>query len=277
MQLVRRRFLTLLAGSAAPAWAVAQQRLPQQSALLVGVATSLADCGLAQRLKVAVARDTGLAIQLVPGPSGKVLSLLEQGEVDAAVTHAPELELALERRGLAHDRRFVAANDFVIAGPLPRKGGDPAVLPLRGERDAVRAMAAIAEAGARGAARFVSGAERSGSQLKESQLWGLAKAVPQGPWHLRAGAGMGETLAIANDQQAFVLVDRATWLTSSRRARLGLLVEGDPRLADAYHAMLPFRATHPGAKLFMNWLSGPTGRRVVQRAPGGFRARPVAG
>lgn len=269
MPLVRRDVLGLLAACAAPGWAAAQQRRPQQALLLVGVATALFDSGMAQRLRVAVARDAGLAIQLVPGPSGKVLALLERGELDVAITHAPELEAGLEKQGLVHDRRFVASNDYLLAGPVGPKGR-PELPALVGERDVLRALQAIAAAGARGEARFVSGAERSGAQLKEAALFRQAGITPQGPWYQRAGAGSGETLAQADAVRACVLVDRATWSASQQRKQLGILLQGDPRLADVYHAMRSFRSTHPAAKLFMNWLTGPLGRRALQNAPGGF-------
>ena len=48
-------------------------------------------------------------------------------------------------------------------------------------------------------------------------------------------------------------------------------MHGDPRLEDVYHAMRSFRSPHPAAKLFMNWLTGPTGRRVL--AAGGLQTR----
>ena len=263
----------MLAAGAVPV--PAQQRRPQKEPLLVGVATSLSDSGFARHVQLAVARDTGLAIQLVPGASGKLLDLLERGELDVAITHAPELEAALDKQGLVHDRRFVVANDFVIAGPVEPKGKDRGKDPLglAGTTDATAALARIAAAGAQGQARYVSAVDRSGAQLKEAALFKAAGIVPQGPWFLKSGGGMGETLAQAAAQGAYVLVDRGTWLGSRQRGPLGLLVQGDPRLADTYHAMRSFRSNHPAAKLFLTWLNGPTGRRAIGRAPGGFSTR----
>jgi tungstate transport system substrate-binding protein len=124
----RRRFLSTfaalpLASLASPGFS--QQRRPQKEYLKVGVATSLFDSGFAQHIRSAVAHNTGLAIEILPGPSGKVLDSLEAGEVDIAITHAADVELALEKQGLVHDRRFVAGNDFVIAGPVERRQRRP--------------------------------------------------------------------------------------------------------------------------------------------------------
>ena len=267
----------LLASLLAASWPVAhaQQRRPQKEQMLVGVATSLVDSGFVRHIQKALARDTGLGFVATPGPSGKLLALLEQGELDVAITHAPEIEEALDKQGLVHDRRFVAANDFVIAGPVAAAGKQRGkdALGLAGITDAAAALAAIAAAGAQGQARFVSCVDRSGAQLKEASLFKAAGVAPQGAWYLKSGGGMGETLAQAVAQEAYVLVDRGTWSAARQRGALGVLVQGDARLADRYHAMRSFRSNHPAAKLFVNWLTGPTGRRAVDRAPGGFRAK----
>ncbi|MCM5681860.1 LysR substrate-binding domain-containing protein [Schlegelella sp. S2-27] len=272
--MLRRFFLaSLLAAGTAPS--AAQQRRPQKELLLVGVATALFDSGFARHIQRALARDTGLAIEVVPGASGKLLDLLERGELDVALTHAPEIEAGLVQQGLLHDRRLVAANDFVLAGPVVSQGKDRGkdALGLAGSADAAAALALIASAGAQGRARYVSSVDRSGAQLKEAALFKAAGVVPQGGWFLKSGGGMGEALAQAAAQGAYVLVDRGTWSASRQRGPLGVLVQGDPRLADSYHAMRSFRSNHPAAKLFLNWLTGPTGRRAVNRAPGGFRSR----
>jgi tungstate transport system substrate-binding protein len=271
-----RRLLLASLLCAAP-WPIAQaqQRRPQKEQMLVGVATSLVDSGFIRHMQKALARDTGLGFQVTPGPSGKLLALLEQGELDLAITHAPEVEEGLDKQGLVHDRRFITANDFLIAGPVAPSGKERGkdALGLAGTTDAAAALALIAAAGAQGQARFVSCVDRSGAQLKEAALFKAAGVAPQGAWHLKSGGGMGETLAQAVAQGAYVLVDRGTWSAARQRGTLGVLVQGDPRLADRYHAMRSFRSNHPAAKLVLNWMTGPTGRRDVDRAPGGYRAR----
>ena len=284
----RRRFLSTLAAfplGAGVSAAFSQQRRPQKEYLRVGVATSLSDSGFAHHIRTAVAHSTGMAIEIVAGPSGQVLNSLEAGEIDIGITHAPDIELALERQGLVHDRRFVASNDFLIAGPVERpapvKGRkkppppkDP--LGLLGGQDAVAALAQVAAAGQQAAAQFVAPVDRSGAWFKQAALWKAAGVSPQGAWYLESAGGMGETLAQANARGAYVLVDRGTWTAARQRGGLAVVVEGDERLVDSYHAMRSFRANHPAGKLFMDWLTGPLGRRAVAGAPGGYRTTPVA-
>ena len=49
---------------------------------------------------------------------------------------------------------------------------------------------------------------------------------------------------------------------------LAVLVAGDPALVESVHVMRAFRVNHPAGKLFVAWIAGAKGRRVVaaQRA-----------
>lgn len=269
----RRRLLGVLAGLALPAFG---QR-PASKRLLVGVEAALQASGLAQRLRQAIGRDTGLAIEWRAGPSGALLPLLERGELDAALTQAPEPELALERQSLLHDRRPVARSELVLVGPAPRRAagskrparGDPAG--VAGGRDAASALARIAEAGARGDAAFIAAGEPSGAQALEQALWKTLGPQPLGPWLRTAGAGPTAVLDLARQTQSYALVERGVWLARGGGSGLALLVAGDPRLAATYHVMRAFRANPPGGRLLVSWLAGPSGQRTVRAFGRGYR------
>ncbi|WP_119153198.1 substrate-binding domain-containing protein [Caldimonas tepidiphila] len=260
---LRRRLLLTSLALLAPG---ALRANPQPGVpLTVGMATSLVDSALAERVRRAFAGDTGLALVPRPGPSARLLQQLERGEIDIAITHAPALELALEQQGLASGRQFVAASDFVIAGPAaggatPR-GQDPA--DVRGERDAARALQRIAASGA----PFMYTAEGCGAQFAADALWQAGGGMPAGTVLLRSDAGMGATLALAAQVGAYLLVDRPTWAASRRRGSLAVLVEGDARLATRFHALRSSRSGHPSARLFLQWLAGPAGRKALAAAP----------
>ena len=42
-----------------------------------------------------------------------------------------------------------------------------------------------------------------------------------------------------------------------------MLVEGDPRMLVDVHVMRSFRVNHPSGKLFVNWVTGGQGHRIV--------------
>ena len=46
-------------------------------------------------------------------------------------------------------------------------------------------------------------------------LWEQAGIKPSGSWYIETGQGMGETLTIASQKQAYTLSDRGTFLATS--------------------------------------------------------------
>ncbi len=260
MTATRRLVLAALATAGVPA-AHAVQRKSLQDPLRLGVEQALMESGLAPRFQRAFGRDTGVAVQLVPGRSADLLESLERGEVDAAMTNAPELEAALEKKGLAHDRRQIAAGDFVLVGPVTgtgKKARDP--VGIAGEADVAAALARIAQA----QARFIGAPSGCGAHLASLALWREAKVAPAAPWFVEA---RGNPLTQAAAENAYALVERAVWLAQGRKP-LAVLVQGDPRLATPVHVMRSFRVNHPAAKLFGQWVSGASGRRVAGSVKG---------
>ena len=258
-----RRAATIARCFVSNCWAPKGARGAATAVLRVGFERLLAECGLAAALRRGFSADTGLAFDIVPGPSSALLDALERGELDAAATHAPTLEARLEAAGLAHDRRPLASTDFLIAGPQ-QKGHDPAA--IKGLRDAAVALGRIAQA----QVPFLTRADGSGTHLAEQALWRAAGIAPQTPWYRGASAeGLG-LLQQARDAGACTLVDRASWLAApvAAKAGLGVLVEGDPRLATSVSVQRSFRTSHPAGKLFGRWLAGQAARRIVARSAG---------
>lgn len=263
MTLRRRTFLTLtaLTGAGWPALGAAVQRQSLSDPLRVAVDDAIADSGLAGTLQRAFALDTGLAVQLLRGPASRVLQALEQGEHDVAITNAPSLELPLEKQGLVHDRQRIARTHFVLVGPRAL------AKPLAAGKDPLLALSRLAQA----QAPFLTRHDGSGTHLAELDAWRAAQVAPVAPWYRQAQAGTS-VLSQAIQEKACTLVERGAWDAQPRGRDYGVLAEGDPRLAVDVHVMRTFRAKrqHPTGKMFVAWISGPKGRRIVS-AHRGYR------
>jgi tungstate transport system substrate-binding protein len=163
-------------------------------------------------------------------------------------------------------REDVMYNDFVLLGPA----NDPAG--IKGMTDAVTALIKLAEAGAANpAVIFVSRGDNSGTHSKENALWKAAGIEPSGGWYVSAGQGMGAVLTMAEEQAAYTLSDRATYLARSLTGlELEIVVEGDPMLFNPYGVMTvnPNKGVHIKADLanqFVDWLiSAPTQERIAE-------------
>jgi tungstate transport system substrate-binding protein len=79
---------------------------------------------------------------------------------------------------------------------------------------------------------------------------------------------MGATLTMASATNAYVLSDRATWLSFKNKGDLVIVVEGDTRLFNQYGVMLVNPQTHPNVKKelgqqFIDWLVSPEGQKAI--------------
>lgn len=261
----RRRALQTLAALAAaglPCAAVGVQKKSLSDPLRLAADDALADSGLAGALQRAFALDTGLAVQLLRGPASRVLEALEQGEHDAALTNAPSVELPLEKQGLLHDRKPVAHSEFLVVGPRTL------AKPLAAGADIAVALSRLAQA----QAPFLSRHDGSGTHLAELAGWRAAQVAPAAPWYHQAQAGVAVLLQ-AREQKACTLVERGAWEAQPAGRDYVVLAQGDPRMTVDVHVMRTFRAQrqHPTGKLFVAWVTGPKGRRVVA-AQRGYRS-----
>jgi tungstate transport system substrate-binding protein len=159
-------------------------------------------------------------------------------------------------------RRFdVMYNDFVLLGPA----SDPAG--VKGSKDITAALRKVADA----KAPFISRGDNSGTHTAELALWKAASldlGQIKGPWYREIGQGMGVSLNTASASDAYVLSDRATWLSFKNRGSLGIAVEGDQRLFNQYGVILVNPAKHPHVKAdlgqtFVDWITGPEGQAAI--------------
>ena len=180
-----------------------------QGTMLLATTTSTRDSGLLDELLPAFEKKSGCQVKTVAVGSGEALELGEKGDADVLLVHSPADEQEFMDAGNGSSRKAVMHNDFVLVGPAE----DPA--DLKQAKDAPDALGRIEEA----EAPFASRGDDSGTHTKELSLWEAAGIEPGGSWYIETGQGMGETLTIANQKQAYTLSDRGTFL-ATREPRL---------------------------------------------------------
>ena len=220
--------------------------------------TSTVNSGLMDVLASNFEEHTGLRIELIAVGSGKALRLGRDGRVDAVFVHAPLAEERFVAAGYGVDRRYVMHNDFIIAGSKDDPAG------IGGLDDAVEAFRRIEK----GKGTFTSRGDDSGTHKKELTLWHEAGVEPYGLWYREVGRDMAGTLAAANLESSYVLVDRGTWLKRRDSVELVLLVEGDNRLFNPYGiiAVNPTKhagVNYKGARALIEWITTPTAARLI--------------
>jgi tungstate transport system substrate-binding protein len=133
-------------------------------------------------------------------------------------------------------------------------------------KSATAALKAIA--GAKG--NFVSRGDKSGTHTLERALWKSAGIEPKGSWYIEAGQGMGATLGIANERNAYAITDRGTYLAFKKRVSLPILLEGDRALLNIYSVLEVNSANGPrvnsaGGKAFADFMVAPQTQEVIRK------------
>ncbi|MCB8984622.1 MAG: substrate-binding domain-containing protein [Ardenticatenaceae bacterium] len=250
-------------GAATPAEPPVETAVPPTNAaaggerprLILATTTSTENSGLLAEILPVFQDEYNVDVDVVAVGTGQALQLGVDGNADVLLVHARAQEDAFMANGDGSRREDVMYNDFVIVGPE----ADPAG--IAGMTDAAAAFTRIAEA----EAPFVSRGDESGTHTKEKAIWETAGIEPAGDWYISAGQGMGAVLTMADEEQAYTLSDRATYLARTLEGTdLVILVEGDPLLFNPYGviAVNPNKGAHIQADLanqFIDWLiSVPT-------------------
>jgi tungstate transport system substrate-binding protein len=195
--------------------------------IILATTTSTQDSGLLDVLVPLFEKESGYTVKTVAVGSGQAMKMGEKGEADVLLVHSPDAEAKFMVEGFGATRRLVMHNDFIILGPA----ADPAR--VKGAT-AAEAMKRIAQANA----LFASRGDNSGTHAKEKGLWKAAGITPEGQrWYQQTGLGMGQTLNVAAEKKAYVLTDRATYLSLKKNLGLDVLVEGDGKLLNIYHVI----------------------------------------
>ena len=228
--------------------------------VILATTTSTYDSGLMDVLEPIFEDQMEYDLKVIPVGTGQALAMGERGDADVLLVHAPSSELELVESGAAINRQLVMHNDFIITGPADDPAG------IEGVTSAADAFATIHES----EATFISRGDDSGTHKREKEIWEDAGLDPEGQsWYKQSGQGMGATLQIANQKDAYTLSDRGTYLALSDNLELVVLVEGDPVLFNVYHVMQVNpqkfdKVNGPGGAAFVDFITSEEVQDIIK-------------
>jgi len=180
--------------------------------------TSVNDSGLLGYLLPMFEEKYGYEVEVFSAGTGKAIANAKMGNADLILVHAKAQEEAFVEEGFAYvldgmesERMTYMYNYFVLCGPQEDPAG------VKDAEDVLTAFAAIAD----GKYPFVSRGDGSGTHTKELSLWPESLGITDDPttfeaytdWYTSANAGMGACLVMAEEMGAYILTDKATFLT----------------------------------------------------------------
>ncbi len=201
--------------------------------LRLATTTSLYDTGLWDLLEPMFEERAGVDLDVIYAGTGVALEHGRNGDVDVIAVHSRERELTYVAEGHGVERVPFACNSFLLVGPA----SDPAGVAGMSAEDAFVRLAE-SQTG-----QFVSRGDDSGTHGREKSIWSALgydydTVRTSGDWYVETGAGMGPTLVIAHEKQAYTLSDVGTFLSYLDDVELVALVEQGELLANAYSIIM---------------------------------------
>ena len=252
----------LLSACATPTPAAAPPAAPAAPAnpvLRMSTTTSVNDSGLMAYLQPVFEADTGYKLEITSAGSGAAIEKGRTGDADILLVHSKAAEEEFTGEGFDEVRIPFMTNYFIVVGPE----ADPAG--VKTAKTAAEAFKKIADA----SAPFITRGDKSGTNTKELAIWKAAGVDPEGQaWYTNIGAGMGQALTVASEQQAYTLSDKATFLAA--KTDLALLLETADDMLNTYSviAVGPKRfadTNAEGAKAFIDWLATDKAREMIAK------------
>ena len=228
--------------------------------LMMATTTSTEDTGLLDYLQPLFKEATGIDLQWTAVGTGEALKMGEDGQVDIVLVHAKASEEEFVANGFGVERFPVMYNDFVVVGPVE---------PLEKTDDVAAFFGAVSDQ----QLPFVSRGDDSGTDKKEKKIWeGLGIDPTANPNYIESGQGMGATLTMANEKEAYCLSDRGTWLKQSMDSEneytLDIICEGGKELLNQYGVIAVNPEKYPevnneAANAFIEWITSDEVQKLI--------------
>lgn len=224
---------------------------PENPTIRMSTTTSVNDSGLLPFIFPVFEQKTGYKVEVQSAGTGAAIQKAKDGNADLILVHSKASEEEFVNEGYGVERIPFMFNYFVVVGPKD----DPAE--IKDSENAAAAFSKIAAA----ESKFVSRGDDSGTHKAELKIWG--ENTPDGEtdtWYISAGQGMGACLTMANEQGAYCLTDKATFLSNKDSLpELDIILEESEDMKNTYSVIEcnPEKLdgiNTDGAKALIDWL-----------------------
>lgn len=237
--------------------------LPPKPRLRVATTTSLYDTGLWGYLEPMFEKKYNVELDVLYAGTGIALEYGKRGDVDVIAVHDKAAEEKFIADGYGVQRVPFAYNYFLIVGPK----SDPAGIKGLSPEEAFKKLMTT------GRGTFISRGDNSGTHSKEKAIWKQAgfnyEAVRKaGGWYIEGGKGMGPTLLMASEKQAYTLTDMGTFVSYKGKLELVPIVDKGAILLNVYSVIAVNPDKVPGVKIDMaqnmiSFLTSPEIQKLI--------------
>ncbi|MBQ6897803.1 MAG: substrate-binding domain-containing protein [Clostridia bacterium] len=235
---------------------------PENPVIRMSTTTSVNDSGLLPAILPVFEAKTGYTVEVQSAGTGAAIQKAKDGNADLILVHSKASEEEFVSEGYGVERIPFMFNFFVIAGPKDDPAG------IKDSENAAAAFAKIKES----SSTFISRGDDSGTHKAELKIWGdTAPDAASDSWYVSAGQGMGACLTMANEQNAYCLTDKATFLSNKDSlAGLDILLNEGDDMKNTYSVIEcnPEKldgVNTEGAKALIEWLTSDEADELIAK------------
>lgn len=243
-----------------PSEVVSTMAVPENAVIRMSTTTSVNDSGLLPYLLPVFESATGYKVEVSSAGTGAAIQSAIDGNADLLLVHAKASEEEFIEGGYGVERLPFMYNYFVIVGPADDPAG------IKDSANAAEAFAKIRES----KSTFISRGDESGTHKAELKIWGdNAPDAENDSWYVSAGQGMGACLTMANEQGAYCLTDKATFLSMANEMNIEIVLEEGDDMKNTYSLI----ACNPdaleginveGANALINWMLSDEASEIIK-------------
>ena len=225
----------------------------KEERIIIASTTSTYDTGLLNYLHKSYNLKSKTKVHVISLGTGQAIKLAESRNADILIVHHTPSELQFIKEGYGILRHNLMFNDYILVGPKNDDGICNSINEF---------LLNIIK----NKLTFISRSDDSGTHKKEIELWNLLEEnnKKDKSWYLESGQGMGKTLLIANNKEAYTLSDRSTWMTFNQKNKLKIICEGKPPLINQYGIILVKNSINTEeAKKYVEWILSDVGKMLI--------------
>ena len=225
--------------------------------ITIASTTSTHDTGLLEYINKEFENIYNIKVRALSLGTGQAIKVAMDGNVEILLVHHKKSELEFMNKGYGTLRHDLMYNDFVLIGPKKDKNRCSSIEDKMIEIKKSKLL-------------FISRGDESGTHKKEKELWELSNIkIPfKENWYLSVGQGMGSTLLIANQKNAYTLSDRSTWIAFNKKENLQIVCENLPPLFNQYGIILVNKKINSNlnieeAKKYIDWITSEEAKKLI--------------
>ena len=225
--------------------------------ITIASTTSTHDTGLLEYINKEFENKYNTKVRALSLGTGQAIKVAMDGNVEILLVHHKKSELEFMNKGYGILRHDLMYNDFVLIGPKKDKNSCSSIEDKMIEIKKSKLL-------------FISRGDESGTHKKEKELWELSNInIPfKENWYLSVGQGMGSTLLIANQKNAYTLSDRSTWIAFNKKENLQIVCENLPPLFNQYGIILVSNKINNNlnieeAKKYIDWITSEEAKKLI--------------